>query len=214
LEYGVNYIHQYDNYNDSYNGLGALYYQKTWLWSSNYYFAYRLIYKNKHILKLSNTYFEIRTTNVPFTAEKYKLGANSDIYSLGYGYKLPIEKVSISFFGVLNYRYKGGEAAISNLFQNAYWSEASYAFLYYNSPWGFGTGVELEYFFTKHIGLGINTYFHAFPWESAQFESNNVGELFPEFLEKYQTNKFFVNSTIKLAYKFALPKFAKKSTSN
>lgn len=212
LEYGINYIHFYNNFDENYASTGNIFrYKGIPTWSANYYLGYKLIYKNKQVIKLSNTVFEVTIASQSTTKEAYKIGFASHFYSLGYGYRLDLKNASITFFGLLNYRYFGAEGAIVSSYQDASISEGKYAFSDYASPWGFGTGIELEYFFTKNFGFGINTYLNAFPNENAQFTDNGLimTQNFIEFNNKQKANTYFINSTFKLAYRFSLPKFGK-----
>jgi len=214
VEYGINFMHLYNNFNDNYDATGDLLrYKSTILWNTNFFLGYKFIIKNKHIIKLSSSVFQATITSLKNNSNDYKISFSSNFYSLGYGYKLPIKKVTLAIFGLLNYRKETGEGALVNYYQGQLLSEGTYAFLDYNSLWGFGTGFELEYFFSKNIGIGLNSFLNVFPNENASFylDQLNGYKASNEFNSRNLPNSYFINSTMKLIYKFKLPSLYSKS---
>ncbi|MES2726387.1 MAG: hypothetical protein V4643_04750 [Bacteroidota bacterium] len=209
VEYGLNYMNYYNNYRQDFNGWGYMAYFNGITLSSTHSINYKCIINNKHIIKLGYTRFYSNTerNNYP------DLGKNEfslSYVSLGYGRKLPFsfKKIVPSVFAMLNYRYRGGEAADYAWRDMGF--EKNFTVLKYDQTVGIALGIELEYFFIQNLGLGINTYVNYFPFENARFKGDGVDSPSQEFIDSHKPNNFFINTTFKLAYRFSLPSFKKK----
>jgi hypothetical protein len=84
-------------------------------------------------------------------------------------------------------------------------SEPLTAQLEYNSI-GFSPNAEIEYFITKHFGVGLNFNLNYYPFESSKLIGNGKDQPDPFFVQTYKPNDLSFTATFKLAYKFNLNK--------
>ncbi len=73
--------------------------------------------------------------------------------------------------------------------------------LKYNSI-GFSPNAEIEYFITKHFGLGVNLNMNYYPFESSKLKGDGTDQPEPFFVQTYKPNNLNFTATFKLAYKF------------
>jgi hypothetical protein len=71
---------------------------------------------------------------------------------------------------------------------------------------GFSTNAELEYFITKHFGLGVNLNMNYYPFENGKLTGLGTDQPDPFFVQTYKSNDLNFTATFKLAYKFNLNK--------
>lgn len=205
LEYGLDYMNYYSNYKRDFKGWGYTAYVGFNL-NSTYSLNYKCIIKDKHVIRFGfSRYYS--ANEYPDYPQLGKVGFTLGNLSLGYGYMFAFKNLFVSAHGAVNYRYTGGEAAISAWSEDPNFKEVNFVDLRYKAPFGFGSGIELEYFFIKNLGIGINAYLNYFPFEDAKFRGYFDDE--KAFNSIYKPNDLYVTTTFKLAYKFSFPNFKK-----
>ncbi|MFA9212367.1 MAG: hypothetical protein ACEQSR_00780 [Candidatus Methylacidiphilales bacterium] len=197
FEIGTNYT-KYFGPRSVYDGIGINSARKRGGVSN--YFAYKLILNNQHIFKVA--LLECSSSDAIVVNNNYQLSNTySKIVELGYGYRVPVKYINTTIFGNLSYRYGGSESVTSNQ-QNLDWVENKYNSL------GVSTQVDLEYFFTKNLGVGLNICYYFFP-----LESNNITDkgmlVNNNIYHDFEPIKHFMNLNFKLAYKFSITKLKK-----
>jgi hypothetical protein len=171
----------------------------------NNFLCYKAIISEKHTIKIDlfeNMLNSKRTAKINEMVISY-----FNVSSFGYGYLIWDKKIDITLLGQLSYR-SGSEMVI--LVDNTIYDFDNFAFFLYNS-YGFSTGLDIEYFFTKNIALGTNIYYYNFPFETNKLSGSNVEITHPDFVKTYRPVSDFLNINFKLAYKFSFPKFKKKN---
>jgi len=205
LEYGVNYV-IFLNQNSNFNGWGGIYMNGLFL-KHNYCIGYKTIFNKKHIIKLNKTIFIALMNGTP-NSPTYLSGLAYNSFNLGYAYILPINSINdltLSLGTNLSYRYEGSELVVFAHTQNTYLFEPLFAYLEYNSI-GISPNAEIEYFFTKHIGLGVNLNLNYYPFEHDKLKGDGVDEPDPFYVQTYKPQNLNFTSTFKLAYKFSFKK--------
>ncbi len=215
IEVGFNYTKQFSN-RDVVSGIGYLIstgnkYEQTdrLKWNYNRYFGYKVIFFEKHIIKLCyednggdiNPYIP---TFVGFW------GYYMYIKSIGYGYILPINKFNITIIGQLcnrtgveNVQFWNGNGNYLYNYKNAT--------LDYNS-YGSKLGIDFEYFFTKNFAIGANFSYYYLSNDEAKLTGDDIETINPNLIKIYKPISEFVNINVKLAYRFSLPKINFKKT--
>lgn len=168
----------------------------------NNYQAYKMIFNEKHVLKLSC--FE------NYTYPNKTIGANetfalyNKVSGLGYGYLTKLFGINFTLLGQICQR-EGGELV---------WLDSPYdfdkiAYLYYDS-YGASIGLDAEYFFTKNLALGVNFNYYNFAFEDAKLGGTFLTYTHPYLVQTYKPVTSFFIINIKLAYRFSFPTFKKK----
>jgi hypothetical protein len=125
---------------------------------------------------------------------------------LGYSYILPFKKILLSIGGQISYRYDGGEFDVFGYRDlTSPLSEPVIATLNYNSI-GFSPNAEIEYFFTKNFGLGVNLNLNYYPFENAKLKGDGTNEPDPLYVQIYKPNNLNFTTTFKVACRFGLGK--------
>jgi len=185
------------------NGFGRVAYQQpsTFKIRPNLFLGVKGIVNNKHCVKISYSRFESSFVNFQETGLYF---VTYKMFGLGYGYKLPLKPLSITLSAMLQYR-----AGFYNMeyviFEYPHWEESfpkAATYLRTNII-GFSPGVDIDYFFTKNIGLGLSSNYNYFP--SAKSEAGYASNYPPklEDVASYKPIKEFVTLNFKLLYKFS-----------
>jgi len=93
------------------------------------------------------------------------------LFNLAFGKQFRISKFEFNPRIYLSYRYFGGQGTIIG-YRNpgSLLSEPFLGFLFYNSVGG-AVGMDINYIFTKHFGLGVKTSYNFYPFEDAKLSS-------------------------------------------
>jgi hypothetical protein len=213
IDFGINYG-LFSGNRDVFNGIGWLQrwdFKREELWYpyqnlrrlnyTNIYLSYKFILKEKHYFKLSREVFS-SDGKIQFNKTGI-IGFHIDLTSFGYGYNLPTKKIKTTLFLQVNKRT--GLEVVKIGYDGYHTLKAD---LNYNS-YGISTGAELEYFFTKNLGLGANIYYYYFPNETNKLEGKDVQYVDKMIIDSYKPINDFFLINFKLAYKFSFPKFKK-----
>ncbi|MES2559977.1 MAG: hypothetical protein V4590_09570 [Bacteroidota bacterium] len=174
----------------------------------NEYFSAKVNYR-RHRIQYS--YWSCSNNNKDFVLNK-TVGLTHkkhQIYSVGYGYLKDIFGIKFAFTGGICYRI-GSETVVHSI------NTADIVYLSgmdYQKPWGWMTGIEIEYLATKNLGIGLNLGYYSFPFEDAKLTGNFIESMNPEMLANAKPTKQLGIGTVKIIYNFSLP-FLKTPKSN
>lgn len=171
---------------------------------SGYSIGYKITIKNKHSIKLGIDYCN-SALKYPKYPDLGTIALSFGCFGVGYSYTPYFKVLKISLGGKLCYRYMGGETAVFGYRSPPPLTEPVEARLEYNSI-GFSPNTEIEFFFTKHLGLGINLNLNYYPFENAKLKGDGTNQPDPFYVQIYKPNNLNFIATFKLAYRFKLGK--------
>jgi hypothetical protein len=99
------------------------------------------------------------------------LYARYKLFNIGFGKQVNFEKLQLHPKIYLSYRYDGYQYTVFGYRDpNGILTEPLFADLQYNSIGG-AIGLDINYFFTKHLGLGLKTSYNFYPFENAKLSA-------------------------------------------
>ncbi len=167
----------------------------------NLYFGYTRNMLNNHSMHINYISFESEYDyNKPIGVI---IGSFFKQFNVGYSYLLNINKLDIRPFFSFSYRYSGGERIIFG-YRNpgSLLSEPLWADLWYNSLGG-SIGIDFNYFFSKHVGLGVKTSYNFYPFENAKLSAGeSINQPDPFLVETHKPMNQMLIVNFKIITKF------------
>ncbi|MCF8253068.1 MAG: hypothetical protein K9H61_07445 [Bacteroidia bacterium] len=134
----------------------------------NLYFGYNRQISNKHSFHFDFINFQSDYDyNKPIGV---LVGSFFEQFNIGYSYLIYSKKLDIRPSLSFSYRYFGSELVIFGYRDPVLHEEPLWALLWYNSI-GASVGVDINYFFSKHLGLGVKTSYNFYPFENAKLSA-------------------------------------------
>jgi hypothetical protein len=175
-------------------GLPFLYYNEYW--------AYKLIYKDKHIVKISSVSSVFFNSDLKVSRQDMGVFYRQHkIASFGYGRPFRFRFATANLFAQLSYR-KGHEDAIHFYYQDNILGSS----LQYKNPWGLSALVEIERTLFKNFGIGLNGGYYYFPFENGRLHGGNIEYYNPTLQNDVRAPKHILIGTVKIFYQFHIPK--------
>lgn len=131
------------------------------------------------------------------------VGSSFKQFNIGYSYLLNVKKFDIRLSYTFSYRYSGGERIIFGYRNpNSLLSEPLWADLWYNSVGG-SIGVDINYFFSKHVGLGFKTSYNFYPFENAKLSAGeSINQPDPLLVETHKPLNQMLILNLKIVTRF------------
>ncbi|TAE81715.1 MAG: hypothetical protein EAY81_09610 [Bacteroidetes bacterium] len=99
------------------------------------------------------------------------LYARYNLFNVGFGKQINLKKLQLHPKIYLSYRYDGYQYTVFGFRDPlGILTEPLFADLQYNSVGG-AVGLDINYFFAKHIGLGVKTSYNLYPFEKAKLSA-------------------------------------------
>lgn len=138
----------------------------------NYYLGYNRVLYSKYVIGV-NLISGFTPNGNNFTAIEIGeiRGAYNNQLNFSIGKLFSYKKINIIPTIQLSYRYDGFQYTVFGYRNpNGVLTEPLFADLQYNSIGG-SLGVDINYFFSKHVGLGVKTSFNFYPFENAKLSA-------------------------------------------
>lgn len=138
----------------------------------NYYFGYNRIINSKYLLGVN--FISSLTPNTKEFSEiaiGEILGTDNKQLNFNFGYLFSYRKINIIPTAQISYRYGGSQSVIFGFRDpSGILTEPLFAHLEYNSVGG-SIGIDINYFFSKNVGLGFKTSYNFYPFENAKLSA-------------------------------------------
>lgn len=180
---------------------------------SNFYYGLKVNLRDKHCLSVHYQSFQTTPYSPPLKTQNVELLLrNVKSFGLGYNYILPFQKFQTMIGIGVNYRYSGGEQVIFAYWLNPPpgWNEPISAYVEYNSL-GLSPGIEVNWFWSSHFGIGVRSFYQYFPFESNKLSGNGIEMSDPDLVSNYKPGKQMFTLDFKLAYRFSPLKLLKNN---
>ena len=141
---------------------------------ANYFVGYTRILKKNYTISVDKTNGFTPGSNTSNTSAIGEiLGSRYKLFNIALGKQFQFLKLELTPKISVSYRYSGFQYTVFGYRDpNGILTEPLFASLHYNSVGG-AIGLDINYFFAKHIGLGLKTSYNIYPFENAKLSSGN-----------------------------------------
>lgn len=138
----------------------------------NYYLGYNRVLYNKYVIGVNLTSsFTPNGDNLAAIEIGEIRGAYNKQLNISIGKLFSSKKINIIPSIQLSYRYDGFQYTVFGYRNpNGVLTEPLFADLQYNSIGG-SAAIDINYFFSKHVGLGVKTSYNIYPFEKAKLSA-------------------------------------------
>jgi hypothetical protein len=170
----------------------------------NYYFGYNRIINSKYFIGVNLTSsFTPNGKDFSAIAIGEILRSYNEQLNFNLGHLFSYRNINIIPTIQLSYRYGGSQSAIFGFRDPiGILTEPLFAYLEYNSLGG-SIGGDINYFFSKHVGLGVKTSYNYYPFENAKLSAGeSIDQPDPLLVETHKPLNQMLIVNIKIITKF------------